>query len=187
MEQKTQQNGARAKILRALANGARAKIMRALVDADCGLTTAELAESAGLTSRQVRNNAGEAKKVGLLTIEQDETTRFVTYYITQKGRDWLKSGKDDDAQAVADTGKDVEDHQSHCAPENRSETESAPTGVFPCYSSYMIRAIGSLQNQNIVPDIETARSIALRLDEEAIVYGLVEIGRTVRKTMFVTA
>jgi hypothetical protein len=50
MEQKTQQNGARAKILRALAN------------ADCGLTTAELAESAGLTAGQVRDNAGVAKK-----------------------------------------------------------------------------------------------------------------------------
>jgi len=186
MEQKTQQNGARAKILRALANGARAKIMRALVDADCGLTTAELAESAGLTSRQVRDNAGEAKKVGLLTIEQDETTRFVTYYITQKGREWLSSGAGDEA-TVDGTGQDGEEHPAMYAPENRSETESAPTGVFPCYSSYMIRAIGSLQNQNIVADIETARSIALRLDEEAIVYGLVEIGRTVRKTMFVTA
>ena len=71
---KTQQNGARAKILRALAN------------ADCGLTTAELAESAGLTASQVRDNAGVAKKAGLLTIEQDEMTRFVTYNISQKGR-----------------------------------------------------------------------------------------------------
>ena len=121
MEQKNQQNGARAKILRALAN------------ADCGLTTADLAEAAGLTARQVRDNSGEAKKVGLLIIEQDETTRFVTYYITQKGRDWLKSGKDDDAQAVADTGQDGEDHQAHYAPEDRIETESAPTGVCPRY------------------------------------------------------
>jgi hypothetical protein len=174
MEQKTKQNGARAKIL------------RALVDADCGLTTAELAESAGLTSRQVRDNAGEAKKVGLLTIEQDETTRFVTYYITQKGREWLSSGAGDDT-TVDGSGKDGEDHQSHCAPENRSETESAPTGVFPCYSSYMIRAIGSLQNQNIVSELETATAMALRSDDEVIVYGLVEIGRTVRKTVFVPA
>ena len=66
MEQKTHQNGARAKILRALAN------------ADCGLTTADLAESAGLTAGQVRDNAGVAKKAGLLTIEQDEMTRFST-------------------------------------------------------------------------------------------------------------
>ena len=175
MEQKTQQNGARAKILRALAN------------ADCGLTTAELAESAGLTAGQVRDNAGVAKKAGLLTIEQDEMTRFVTYNISQKGRDWLKSGKDDDAQAVADTGKDGEDHQSHYAPEDRIETESAPTDVFPCYSAYMIRAIGSLPNQNLVSELETAIAMARRSDDEVIVYGLVEIGRTARKTVFVPA
>ena len=175
MEQKNQQNGARAKILRALAN------------ADCGLTTAELAESAGLTASQVRDNAGVAKKAGLLTIEQDEMTRFVTYNISQKGRDWLKSGKDDDAQAVADTGQDGEDHQAHYAPENRSETESAPTGVCPRYSAYMIRGIGSPANQNIVADLDTATAMALNNDDEVIVYGLVEVGRTETRTVFVPA
>lgn len=175
MEPKTQQNGARA------------KIMRALVYAYCGLTTAELAESAGLTSRQVRDNAGEAKKVGLLTIEQDETTRFVTYYITQKGRDWLKSGKDDDAQAVADTGQDGEEHPAMYAPEDHSETASAPTGVLPCYSAYMVQGTDSPANQSIVADLDRATSMALLSDDEVIVYGLVEIGRTVRKTVFVPA
>ena len=186
MEQKTQQNGARAKILRALANGARAKIMRALVDADCGLTTAELAESAGLTSRQVRNNAGEAKKVGLLTIEQDETIRFVTYYITQKGREWLSSGAGDEA-TVDGTGQDGEEHPAMYAPEDHSETESAPTGVCPRYSAYMVQGTDSPANQSIVADLDTATAMALRSDDEVIVYGLVEIGRTARKTVFVPA
>ena len=175
MEQKNQQNGARAKILRALAN------------ADCGLTTADLAESAGLTAGQVRDNAGVAKKAGLLTIEQDEMTRFVTYNISQKGRDWLKSGKDDDAQAVADTGQDGEDHQAHYAPEDRIETESAPTGAWPRYSAYMIRGIGSPANQNIVADLDTATAMALNNDDEVIVYGLVEVGRTETRTVFVPA
>lgn len=178
MEPKTQQNGARAKILRALAN------------ADCGLTTAELAESAGLTASQVRDNAGVAKKAGLLTIEQDEMTRFVTYNISQKGRDWLKSGKDDDAQAVADTGQDGEDHQAHYAPEDRIETESAPTGAWPRYSAYMIRGIGSPASHNIVnivADLDTATAMALNNDDEVIVYGLVEVGRTETRTVFVPA
>lgn len=175
MEPKTQQNGAREKILRALAG------------ADCGFTTAELANLAGLTAGQVRDNAGAAKKAGLLTIEQDEMTRFVTYNISQKGRDWLKSGKDDDAQAVADTGKDGEDHQSHCAPETRVETASAPTGAWPRYSAYMVQGTDSPANQSIVADLDTATAMALRSDDEVIVYGLVEIGRTVRKTVFVTA
>ena len=174
MEPKTQQNGARAKILRALAN------------ADCGLTTAELAESAGLTAGQVRDNAGVAKKAGLLTIEQDEMTRFVTYHIAQKGREWLSAGNDD-AQAIADAGQDGEDHQSHCAPESRCEMASAPTGVRPRYSAYMIRAIGSLPNQNLVSELETATAMALNNDDEVIVYGLVEVGRTARKTVFVPA
>ena len=174
MEPKTQQNGARAKILRALAN------------ADCGLTTADLAESAGLTAGQVRDNAGVAKKAGLLTIEQDEMTRFVTYHISQKGREWLSDG-DDDAQAVADTGQDGEDHQSHCAPEGRSETASAPTGALPRYSAYMVQGTDSPANQSIVADLDTATAMALRSDDEVIVYGLVEIGRTARKTVFVPA
>ena len=175
MEPKTQQNGARAKILRALDG------------ADCGLTTAELANLSTLTADQVRDNAGAAKKANLLTIEQDEMTRFVTYHISQKGRDWLKSGKDDDAQAVADTGQDGEDHQAHYAPEDRIETESAPTGAWPRYSAYMIRGIGSPANQNIVADLDTATAMALNNDDEVIVYGLVEIGRTARKTVFVPA
>ena len=120
MEPKNQQNGARAKILRALAN------------ADCGLTTAELAESAGLAAGQVRDNAGVAKKAGLLTIEQDEMTRFVTYHVTQNGREWLMAG-DGASQAVSETGQDGEDHQAHYAPEDRGETASAPTGVCPRY------------------------------------------------------
>ena len=174
MEPKTQQNGARAKILRALAN------------ADCGLTTSELAESAGLSAGQVRDNAGAAKKAGLLTIEQDEMTRFVTYNITQKGREWLKSG-DDDAQSVADPNQDGEGHQAHYAPEGRGETVPAPTGVWPRYSAYMIRGIGSPANQNIVSELETATAMALRNNDEVIVYGLVEVGRTARKTVFVPA
>ncbi|MGB4967078.1 MAG: hypothetical protein WBO35_02645, partial [Candidatus Saccharimonadales bacterium] len=130
MEPKNQQNGARAKILRALAN------------ADCGLTTAELAESAGLAAGQVRDNAGVAKKAGLLTIEQDEMTRFVTYHVTQNGREWLMAG-DGASQAVSETGQDGEDHQAHYAPEDRGETASAPTGVCPRYSAYMVQGTDS--------------------------------------------
>lgn len=170
MEQKTQQNGARAKILRALAG------------ADCGLTTAELAESAGLASGQVRDNAGAAKKAGLLTIEQDEMTRFVTYHIAQKGREWLSAGNDD-AQAIADAGQEGEDHQAHYAPEDRGETATAPTGVwptFPAYSAYMVQG-------SVVEDIETATAMALCSDDEVIVYGLVEVGRTETRTVFVPA
>ena len=127
----------------------------------------------------MRDNAGAAKKAGLLTIEQDEMTRFVTYHIAQKGREWLSAGNDD-AQAIADAGQDGEDHQSHCAPESRCEMASAPPGVRPRYSAYMVQG-------SVVEDIETATKMALSNNDEVIVYGLVEVGRTDRKTVFVPA
>ena len=174
MEPKNQQNGARAKILRALAN------------ADCGLTTAELAESAGLAAGQVRDNAGVAKKAGLLTIEQDEMTRFVTYHVTQTGREGLMAG-DGASQAVSETGQEGEDHQAHSAPADRGETASAPTGVCPRYSAYMVQGTDSPANQSIVADLDTATAMALNNDDEVIVYGLVEVGRTETRTVFVPA
>lgn len=167
MEQKTQQNGAREKILRALAG------------ADCGFTTAELANLAGLTAGQVRDNAGAAKKAGLLTIEQDEMTRFVTYHVTQNGREWLSASAGDDP-TVSDPAQDGEGHQAHYAPEDRRETASAPTGVRPRYSAYMVQG-------SVVEDIETATEMALSSDDEVIVYGLVEVGRTEKRTVFVPA
>lgn len=167
MEQKTQQNGARAKILRALAG------------ADCGFTTAELAALAELTAGQVRDNASAAKKAGLLTIEQDEMTRFVTYHVTQKGREWLSAGAGDEP-TVADPDQDGEGHQAHYAPEDRGETAPAPIGVCPRYSAYMVQG-------NVVEDIETATAMALLSDDEVIVYGLVEVGRTETRTVFVPA
>ena len=146
----------------------------------------ELAESAGLAAGQVRDNAGVAKKAGLLTIEQDEMTRFVTYHVTQNGREWLMAG-DGASQAVSETGQDGEDHQAHYAPEDRGETASAPTGVCPRYSAYMVQGTDSPANQSIVADLDTATAMALRSDDEVIVYGLVEVGRTARKTVFVPA
>ena len=178
MEQKNQQNGARAKILRALA------------DADCGLTTAELAESAGLTAGQVRDNAGVAKRTGLLTIEQDETTRFVTYHIAQKGRDWLKSGKDDDKPTVADPGEDGEDHQSHYAPEDRGETASAPTGVWPRYPAksdcrYATCSDGGDLRYSRFDDLYEIINEAVSEGSRVTVFQLVEVGRTETRTVFV--
>ena len=51
----------------------------------------------------------------------------------------------------------------------------------------MIRGIGSPANQNIVADLDTATAMALNNDDEVIVYGLVEVGRTETRTVFVPA
>jgi len=49
----------------------------------------------------------------------------------------------------------------------------------------MVQGTDSPANQSIVADLDTATAMALRSDDEVIVYGLVEIGRTARKTVFV--
>jgi hypothetical protein len=154
MEQKTQQNGARAKILRALA------------DADCGLTTAELAESAGLTASQVRDNAGVAKKAGLLTIEQDEMTRYVTYHIAQKGREWLSAGAYDDA---GESQTDV----VIAPPTAKSDCRYAT-----CYDGGDLRYSSFDNLYEIINEAVSAGSCVT-------VFQLVEVGRTETRTVFV--
>lgn len=156
MELKTQQNGARAKILRALA------------DADCGLTTAELAETAGLTAGQVRDNAGAAKKAGLLTIERDEMTRFVTYHATQKGREWLIAGADND------TGESQADVVSASTPA-KSDCRYAT-----CYDG------GELRYSSF-DDLDEIINEAVSAIRRVTVFRLVEVGRTKTITVFVPA
>lgn len=156
MEPKTQQNGARAKILRALDG------------ADCGLTTAELANLSTLTADQVRDNAGAAKKANLLTIEQDEMTRFVTYHITQKGREWLSAGADDDVG------------------ESQTDVVSAPTPAksdcryATCYDG------GDLRYSSF-DDLDEIINEAVSAGSRVTVFQLVEVGRTETRTVFVPA
>ena len=69
-------------------NGARAKLLRALA-ADGMLTVSELAEAAGLTDSQARDNANHAVKDGLVTKGRDDVTNSLAYKITPSGREHL--------------------------------------------------------------------------------------------------
>lgn len=69
-------------------NGARAKLLRALA-ADGMLTVSELAEAAGLTDSQARYNANHAVKDGLVTKGRDAATNSIAYKITAAGRAYL--------------------------------------------------------------------------------------------------
>ena len=69
-------------------NGARAKLLRALA-ADGMLTVSELAEAAGLTDSQARDNANHAVKDGLVTKGRDDVTNSLAYKITAAGRAYL--------------------------------------------------------------------------------------------------
>lgn len=66
-------------------NGARERILRALAQEGM-LTTDELAARTCLTVRQVRNNCSAARYEGLLTNERDDVTNHLAYKITAAGR-----------------------------------------------------------------------------------------------------
>lgn len=71
-------------------NGARAKILRALL-ADGMLTVNEIADAAGLTQKQVLDNANQARVSGLVKSGRDDVTNLLGYQITDAGRKWLET------------------------------------------------------------------------------------------------
>ena len=69
-------------------NGARAKILRAL--AEYGLMpVSELAAAACLSPSQARDNANHAVTEGLVTKCRDDITNTIAYMITAAGRGYL--------------------------------------------------------------------------------------------------
>jgi hypothetical protein len=79
-------------------NGARAKILRALITNGM-LTTVELAQQTGLTAQQVRDNANAAVSDRLVIKGKDCVTGSLGYQITALGRLW-NDGKLQNARAT---------------------------------------------------------------------------------------
>jgi len=74
-------------------NGARAKILRALSTHGI-LTIPELSTETTLTGKQVVDNACQARISGLLRSVRDDVTQQLAYQITDEGRKWItKNGK----------------------------------------------------------------------------------------------
>ncbi len=71
-------------------NGARAKILRALLKQGM-LTNKEISDETGLTQRQVIDNASQARIAGLLKSGRDDVTQLMGYQITNDGRKWLET------------------------------------------------------------------------------------------------
>lgn len=69
-------------------NGARAKILRALADFGM-LPVSELAAASCLSASQARDNAHHAVNDGLATKGRDDVTNSLAYKITAAGRDYL--------------------------------------------------------------------------------------------------
>lgn len=71
-------------------NGARAKILRALANNGM-LTTNEISNETGLTQRQVIDNTSQARTAGLIKSGRDDITKLMGYQITDAGRKWLET------------------------------------------------------------------------------------------------
>ena len=181
MEQKTSttQNGARAKILRSLAEHGM-------------LTTTELAEHAGLTADQVRDNCGAARRDGLVASTRDEVLGKPAYKITAEGRQWvddnLRIKVTDNSQQSADIAPPIVD------PSDDNEQETAKSGIpadspagIPEHSAYLVVFDDGGTSPEFFRGVEEAKAAAIRSAQEATVYGLVQIGRTVQQTVFVPA
>ncbi len=69
-------------------NGARTKILLALAKNDL-LTIQEIADETHLTARQVQDNGCKARSDGLIASRRDELTNLIVYEITPEGHHWL--------------------------------------------------------------------------------------------------
>ena len=182
MEQKTSttQNGARAKILRSLAEHGM-------------LTTTELAEHAGLTADQVRDNCGAARRDGLVASTRDEVLGRQAYKIMAEGRRWADGSllfkvTDNNSPQVEDIAPPIVESSD----DNEQETAKSeipadsPAGI-PEHSAYLVVFDDGGTSPEFFRGVEEAKAAAIRSAQEATVYGLVQIGRTVQQTVFVPA
>ncbi len=112
-------------------NGARAKILRALA-AEGMLTVSEIAETAGLNPDQARDNANHAAKDGLVTKGRDDITNSLAYKITTAGRAYLSErcakAEQELSESVAPCGEYQIDSRSHFL---RTEMRQALARKYP--------------------------------------------------------
>lgn len=116
-------------------NGARAKLLRALA-ADGMLTVSELAEAAGLSVTQARDNANCAVKDGLVTKGRDDVTNSLAYKITAAGRAHLAERCRKAEQELSEAGPaqekpPVETLEQFLLRDLSEASASSPWGVKP--------------------------------------------------------
>ncbi len=116
-------------------NGARAKLLRALA-ADGMLTVSELADAAGLTASQARDNANHAVKDGLITKGRDDVSNSLGYKITAAGRAYLAERCRKAEQELSEAGPaqekpPVETLEQFLLRDLSEASASSPWGVKP--------------------------------------------------------
>ena len=173
-------------------NGARAKIMRALSESGM-LPTLELVDATGLTAKQIHDNCSAARKESLLTTERDDVTGLAAYKLTAEGRQWVISNlrprtEDEIANfSIAEMMPDLDI--------TADETEKTATREIP---AEIPRGFNVGMCHIVVPDsgdsdglhfssLQESIDYAIGNNSGATIYRLVEAGRVELRPVFVPA
>lgn len=164
-------------------NGARRKILMAL-RREGPLPSRELAEHTGLTIKQARDNACQAKIDGHVAVQRDEETKTVAYKITGKGVEylstlWSKAGDDaletssSSVEAADDGGADEAEPIEY--PEiSPGESQQKPLYGVDSTTYGFIELCGEDCDAAIARAIETSSTTG----QPAVVYRLIKVGET---------
>ncbi len=173
-------------------NGARAKIMRALSESGM-LPTMELSEATGLTAKQVRDNCGAARKEELLTTERDDVTGLAAYKLTAEGRQWVISNlrprtEDEIANfSIAEMLPDLDITSGDT--EKPANCEILTEVPLRCARSvwHIVSFHGGEVDSIRLSSLQVAVDHAIRKGSAATIYRLVEAGRVESRLVFVPA
>lgn len=173
-------------------NGARAKIMRALSESGM-LPTLELVDATGLTAKQIHDNCSAARKESLLTTERDDVTGLAAYKLTAEGRDWVKNNlrprTEDEiaASTVARMAPDLdlaEVEQEETA--NCEIPDEIPMGFNVGMCHIVVPDSGDSDGLHF-SSLQESIDYAIGNNSGATIYRLVEAGRVELRPVFVPA
>lgn len=157
-------------------NGARAKIMRALYTEGM-LPIPEICELCGLTAKQSRDNLGAAKNDGLVLAERDDVTSRLAFKLTADGKKWVTDRglhlKNSKASQEADAADATE-----APPAIGEVSEDAPHAVEEEAPSVAPTAGVVEEAESVAATAEVADSPAHVTDAMTTIYGMVnEVGQ----------
>ena len=168
-------------------NGARAKILRAL--AEYGLMPVlELAAAACLSPSQARDNANHAVTDGLVTKCRDDITNTLAYKITAAGRGYLaercRNAAEEPAVSAAVEAKPDYDAQDDVVAICATEPEPSPEQYAICRYGQAHLSAWPLREMTIEAARQLAIDDAAAIGGEVVLYRCVPIGKAFPRIVF---
>jgi hypothetical protein len=180
-------------------NGARAKIMRALYTEGL-LPIPEICEICGLTAKQSRDNLGAAKNDGLVVSERDDVTSRLAFKLTADGKKWVtdrglhlknsKASQEEDAadaqEAAVEIADVIEDTREAVVDEAPSGAETAgvenATADVPDAITTIYGTVNEVGEFGLHPTLKEAINLAKDRAEatglDVPVYRMILVGKT---------